>query len=37
MDAENLNFSSNSFDYLFSWGVIHHSSSQKIYEENTEC
>ena len=34
MDAENLNFSSNSFDYLFSWGVIHHSSSpKKIYEE----
>lgn len=25
MDAENLNFKNNFFDFVFSWGVIHHS------------
>ena len=25
MDAENLNFKDNFFDFVFSWGVIHHS------------
>jgi ubiquinone/menaquinone biosynthesis C-methylase UbiE len=27
MDAEKLNFSNETFDYVYSWGVIHHSSS----------
>ena len=27
MDAENLRFKDNSFDYLFSWGVLHHSKN----------
>jgi ubiquinone/menaquinone biosynthesis C-methylase UbiE len=26
MDAENMQFASNSFDYIWSWGVIHHSA-----------
>ena len=26
MDAENMTFEDNSFDYIWSWGVIHHSS-----------
>ena len=34
MDAEKLEFPGSSFDYLFSWGVIHHSSKpKKVYEE----
>tara|TARA_B100000941_G_scaffold87172_1_gene60276 strand:- start:389 stop:1201 length:813 start_codon:yes stop_codon:yes gene_type:complete len=34
MDAEKLDFNDNTFDYLFSWGVIHHSSRpEKIYNE----
>ena len=34
MDAEKLEFPDSSFNYLFSWGVIHHSSKpKKIYEE----
>ena len=32
MDAEKLEFPDSSFNYLFSWGVIHHSSKpKKIY------
>lgn len=27
MDAENLQFKDNSFDYIWSWGVIHHSEN----------
>lgn len=27
MDAENLEFNAESFDFLWSWGVIHHSSN----------
>ena len=27
MDAEKLNFPNEAFDYVYSWGVIHHSSS----------
>jgi 2-polyprenyl-3-methyl-5-hydroxy-6-metoxy-1,4-benzoquinol methylase len=27
MDAENLEFEDESFDYIWSWGVIHHSSN----------
>src|SRR5260370_38747581 len=26
MDAEAMNFVDNSFDYIWSWGVIHHSA-----------
>lgn len=26
MDAEHMNFSDDSFDYIWSWGVIHHSA-----------
>ena len=26
MDAEDMQFTSNSFDYIWSWGVIHHSA-----------
>lgn len=34
MDAENLTFDNNSFDFIWSWGVIHHSSNtRKILEE----
>lgn len=29
MDAENLDFEDSSFDYIWSWGVIHHSSNTK--------
>ena len=32
MDAERLNFKKNYFDYIYSWGVIHHSENpQKIF------
>jgi len=33
MDAENLNFQSNTFDFIFSWGVIHHSNSTEVIVE----
>lgn len=34
MDAEHLEFNDNSFDFIWSWGVVHHSSNpQKILEE----
>lgn len=34
MDAEKMDFPSNSFDFVWSWGVIHHSSNtKKILEE----
>ncbi len=34
MDAENLEFDDNSFDFIWTWGVIHHSSNtEKILEE----
>jgi len=34
MDAEKLSFSDKSFDFVWSWGVIHHSShTRKILEE----
>ncbi len=34
MDAEKLDFKDNSFDFIWSWGVIHHSSNtEKIIEE----
>jgi ubiquinone/menaquinone biosynthesis C-methylase UbiE len=34
MDARNLDFADNSFDFLWSWGVIHHSSqTEKIIAE----
>ncbi len=34
MDAEAMRFADNSFDYIWSWGVIHHSSdTRKILEE----
>lgn len=29
MDAESMNFSNDSFDFVWSWGVIHHSSNIK--------
>jgi ubiquinone/menaquinone biosynthesis C-methylase UbiE len=29
MDAENMQFMSNSFDYIWSWGVIHHSADTR--------
>lgn len=29
MDAERMEFSNESFDYVWSWGVIHHSSNTK--------
>jgi len=32
MDAEKLDSKSNFFDYIYSWGVIHHSNNPyKIY------
>ncbi|MBI5305973.1 class I SAM-dependent methyltransferase [Candidatus Wolfebacteria bacterium] len=34
MDAEKLDFPNNSFDFVWSWGVIHHSSNtEKILKE----
>lgn len=34
MDAEHLDFNDNSFDFVWSWGVIHHSSNtEKILKE----
>lgn len=34
MDAENLEFENETFDFVWSWGVIHHSSNtRKILEE----
>ena len=34
MDAENLDFENNTFDYIFSWGAIHHSADpEKIIKE----
>jgi ubiquinone/menaquinone biosynthesis C-methylase UbiE len=34
MDAEEMQFDNNSFDYVWSWGVIHHSSNtEKILKE----
>jgi ubiquinone/menaquinone biosynthesis C-methylase UbiE len=34
MDAENMDFQDNTFDFVWSWGVIHHSSNtEKIVEE----
>ena len=29
MDAEDMQFASNSFDYIWSWGVIHHSADTR--------
>jgi ubiquinone/menaquinone biosynthesis C-methylase UbiE len=29
MDAENIQFDANSFDYIWSWGVIHHSADTR--------
>ena len=34
MDAESMEFDDNTFDFIWSWGVIHHSSNtQKVLEE----
>jgi ubiquinone/menaquinone biosynthesis C-methylase UbiE len=34
MDAEDMMFADNSFDYIWSWGVIHHSSdTRRVLEE----
>ena len=34
MDAERMEFDDNTFDFIWSWGVIHHSSNtQKVLEE----
>ncbi|MDA9643651.1 methyltransferase domain-containing protein [Candidatus Pelagibacter sp.] len=34
MDGENLSFDDNTFDYVVSWGVIHHSGNmEKVLEE----
>ncbi len=36
MDAEDLKFKDNSFDFVFSWGVIHHSHEPKKILKNIE-
>ena len=34
MDAENMTFEANSFDHVFSWGVLHHSAhTEKAFAE----
>ena len=34
MDAEKLDFKNNFFDYIYSWGVIHHSNNPHIIYQN---
>ena len=34
LDAEKLDFKSNFFDYIYSWGVIHHSNKPHIIYQN---